>query len=178
MSAFTTERRGGVAVVTIDTPHDAINKVSNATRWELEDLLQRLETDELVKAIVIRSGKPDIFIAGADIDEFTALRSVVEAARLSKDGQLLMQRVADSAKPGVAAIHGACLARIWSKRWCVTARRYGPWCSTMRSIRGAGSTMRRTTSPESSRWRPATSATRTWFAAWCRAATSSCISPR
>lgn len=109
MSAFTTERRGGVAVVTIDTPHDAINKVSNATRWELEDLLQRLETDELVKAIVIRSGKPDIFIAGADIDEFTVLRSVEEAARLSKDGQLLMQRVADSAKPVVAAIHGACL---------------------------------------------------------------------
>lgn len=109
MSAFTMERQGGVAIVTLDTPHDAINKVSNATRWELEDLIQRLETDELVKAIVIRSGKPDIFIAGADIDEFVVLRSVEEAARLSKDGQLLMQRIADSAKPVVAAIHGACL---------------------------------------------------------------------
>jgi 3-hydroxyacyl-CoA dehydrogenase/enoyl-CoA hydratase/3-hydroxybutyryl-CoA epimerase len=109
MSAFTTERRGGVAIVTLDTPHDAVNKVSNATRWELEDLLQRLETDELVKAVVIRSGKPDIFIAGADIEEFAELRSVEEAVRLSKDGQLLMQRIADSPKPVVAAIHGACL---------------------------------------------------------------------
>ena len=109
MSAFTTQHHGGVAVVTLDTPHDAVNKVSNATRWELEDLLQRLESDELVKAIVIRSGKPDIFIAGADIEEFAALRSVEEATRLSKDGQLLMQRIADSAKPFVAAIHGACL---------------------------------------------------------------------
>jgi 3-hydroxyacyl-CoA dehydrogenase/enoyl-CoA hydratase/3-hydroxybutyryl-CoA epimerase len=109
LSAFTTERQGGVAIVTLDTPHDAVNKVSNATRWELEDLLQRLETDELVKAVVIRSGKPDIFIAGADIEEFAALRSVEEAVRLSKDGQLLMQRIADSPKPVVAAIHGACL---------------------------------------------------------------------
>ena len=109
MSAFTTERRGGVAIVTFDTPHDAVNKISKAIGWELEELLQRLEADEVVKAIVIRSGKPDIFIAGADIDEFVMLRSVEEATRLSKDGQLLMQRIADSTKPVVAAIHGACL---------------------------------------------------------------------
>lgn len=109
MSAFTVERRGAVAVVTFDTPHDAVNKISKAVGWELEDLMQRLESEEVVKAIVLRSGKPDIFIAGADIEEFVALRSVEEATRLSKDGQLLMQRVADSTKPVVAAIHGACL---------------------------------------------------------------------
>jgi 3-hydroxyacyl-CoA dehydrogenase/enoyl-CoA hydratase/3-hydroxybutyryl-CoA epimerase len=103
------ERRGGVAIVTFDTPHDHVNKISKAIGWELEDLLQRLDADEVVKAIVLRSAKPDIFIAGADIDEFVTLRSVEEAVRLSKDGQLLMQRFADSAKPIVAAIHGACL---------------------------------------------------------------------
>jgi 3-hydroxyacyl-CoA dehydrogenase/enoyl-CoA hydratase/3-hydroxybutyryl-CoA epimerase len=109
MSAFTFERRGSVAVVTFDTPHDAVNKISKAIGWELEDLMQRLQADEVVKSIVIRSGKPDIFIAGADIEEFVALRSVEEANRLAKDGQLLMQRIADSTKPVVAAIHGACL---------------------------------------------------------------------
>ena len=109
MSAFAVERRGAVAVVTFDTPHDAVNKISKAIGWELEDLLQRLETDDVVKAIVLRSGKPDVFIAGADIEEFVALRSVEEATRLSKDGQLLMQRIADSGKPVIAAIHGACL---------------------------------------------------------------------
>ena len=109
MSAFTFERRDGVAIVTFDTPHDAVNKISKAIGWELEELMQRLEADEVVKSIVLRSGKPDIFIAGADIDEFVVLRSVEEATRLSKDGQLLMQRIADSTKPVVAAIHGACL---------------------------------------------------------------------
>ncbi len=101
--------RGNVAVVTFDTPHDHVNKISRAVAWELEDQLQRLEGDEVVKAIVLRSGKPDIFIAGADIDEIVAVRSADEAAHLSKDGQLLMQRVADYPKPIVAAIHGACL---------------------------------------------------------------------
>jgi 3-hydroxyacyl-CoA dehydrogenase / enoyl-CoA hydratase / 3-hydroxybutyryl-CoA epimerase len=109
MSAFSVDRRDGIAVVTFDTPHDAVNKISKAIGWELEDLMQRLEADEVIKAIVLRSGKPDIFIAGADIEEFVALRSVEEATRLAKDGQLLMQRIADSTKPVVAAIHGACL---------------------------------------------------------------------
>jgi 3-hydroxyacyl-CoA dehydrogenase/enoyl-CoA hydratase/3-hydroxybutyryl-CoA epimerase len=58
---------------------------------------------------VLCSGKPDTFIAGADIEEFLQLQSVEEAVRLSRDGQLLMQRVADSTKPVVAAIHGACV---------------------------------------------------------------------
>ena len=109
MNAFTVERRGGVAIVTFDTPNESVNKISKAVGWEFEELLQRLDTDEVVKAIVIRSGKPDTFIAGADIDEFVQLRSVEEAVRLSRDGQLLMQRIAESAKPIVAAIHGACL---------------------------------------------------------------------
>ena len=109
MSAFSVERRGGVAIITFDTPNESVNKISKAVGWEFEELLQRLETDEVVKAMVLRSGKPDSFIAGADIDEFVQLRSVEEAVRLSRDGQLMMQRVADSAKPIVAAIHGACV---------------------------------------------------------------------
>ena len=109
MSAFAVTQRVGVAIVTFDTPGQSINTISKAAGWELDELLQRLETDEVVKAIVLKSGKPDSFVAGADINEFVALRSVEEAVRLSKDGQLLMQRVADSPKPIVAAIHGSCL---------------------------------------------------------------------
>jgi 3-hydroxyacyl-CoA dehydrogenase/enoyl-CoA hydratase/3-hydroxybutyryl-CoA epimerase len=109
MSAFTIERRGGVAIVTFDTPNETVNKISKAVGWEFEDLLGRLAADEVVKAIVLRSGKPDTFIAGADIEEFVQLRSVEEAVRLSRDGQLLMQKVADSSKPIVVAIHGACV---------------------------------------------------------------------
>lgn len=109
MSAFTTTMRGGVAIVSFDLPNEPVNKISQAVGWELEQLLDRLGADEVVKAIVLRSGKPDGFIAGADIEEFLTLRTTEEAIRLSRDGQLLMQRVAESPKPVVVAIHGACL---------------------------------------------------------------------
>lgn len=109
MSAFRTEIRAGTAIVTFDLPNEPVNKISSAVGWELEELLDRLGHDEVVKAIVIASGKPDVFIAGADIEEFVRLGSVEDAIRLSRDGQLLMQRIADSTKPVVAAIHGACL---------------------------------------------------------------------
>lgn len=109
MSAFTTEMRGGVAIVTFDLPGQPVNKITTDVGWQLEELLERLLRDEVVKAIVIRSGKPDTFIAGADIEEFVRLRTPDDATRLSRDGQLLMQKLADSTKPIVAAIHGACL---------------------------------------------------------------------
>ena len=68
------------------------------------------ESDPAVRAVVLVSGKPDNFIAGADIEEFTRAATAEEATRLSCEGQELMNRVAETlAKPVVAAIHGACL---------------------------------------------------------------------
>lgn len=108
-AAFRTEQRDRVTVVTFDLPFESVNKLSKAVGWELEEVLRGLDADEQVHAIVLRSGKPDTFIAGADIEEFLQLRSVEEAVRLSRDGQLLMQAVADSKTPVVVAIHGACM---------------------------------------------------------------------
>ena len=62
-----------------------------------------------VRAIVLISGKPDTFIAGADIEEFVALPTQAAAEALSRDGQAWCDRVAAFPKPVVVAIHGACL---------------------------------------------------------------------
>lgn len=109
MSAFRLERRGGVAIIMFDQPGSSVNTISPAVGWEFEELLERLAHDDKVNSIVIASAKPDTFIAGADIEEFARLTTVEDAQRLSRDGQLLMQRIADSSKPVVAAIHGVCL---------------------------------------------------------------------
>ena len=109
MSAFTTEVRDGIAVVTFDLPGEPVNKLNAAVKVEFEALLIRIRDDAEVRAVVLISGKPDNFIAGADIEEFTALTTQAEAERLSFEGQEMVSRVETLPKPVVAAIHGACL---------------------------------------------------------------------
>jgi 3-hydroxyacyl-CoA dehydrogenase/enoyl-CoA hydratase/3-hydroxybutyryl-CoA epimerase len=109
MSAFTTTNENGVAVITFDLPGEPVNKLSAAARVELEALLIALRDDASVRAVVLISGKPDNFIAGADIEEFTALTSQDAAERLSFEGQETVSRVETFHKPIVAAINGACL---------------------------------------------------------------------
>ncbi len=109
MSAFTTDVRESIAVVTLDLPGEPVNKLTAAVRVEFEALLIRLRDDAEIKGVVLISGKPDTFIAGADIDEFTALTTQAEAERLSFEGQEMVSRIETLPKPVVAAIHGACL---------------------------------------------------------------------
>ena len=59
--------------------------------------------------MVITSGKPDNFMAGADIKDFTAIRSALEGETLSRTGQAVMDRLEAVRVPVVAAIHGTCL---------------------------------------------------------------------
>jgi 3-hydroxyacyl-CoA dehydrogenase / enoyl-CoA hydratase / 3-hydroxybutyryl-CoA epimerase len=109
MSAFTTTHDNGVAVISFNLPGEPVNKLSAAARVELEALLIGLRDRPDTRAVVLISGKPDNFIAGADIEEFTSLTSQDAAERLSFEGQETVSRVETFHKPIVAAIHGACL---------------------------------------------------------------------
>lgn len=109
MPIFTWEVKDGVAAVTLDTPGAPVNVISRAVTEELYELLAQLERDASVKAVAVFSGKPDNFIAGADIEEFVRLKSNADAEQMARDGQALLDRVAAYPKPIVAGIHGACL---------------------------------------------------------------------
>jgi 3-hydroxyacyl-CoA dehydrogenase / enoyl-CoA hydratase / 3-hydroxybutyryl-CoA epimerase len=107
--SFTTVIETGIALVTFDLPGEPVNKLNAAVKRELESLLPRLREDPAVRALVLISGKADTFIAGADIEEFTAIANQDEAERLSFEGQETVSRLETFQKPIVAAIHGACL---------------------------------------------------------------------
>lgn len=109
MTALTIANRGDVAVLTLDLQGEPVNKLNAQVKAEFEAALERLRGDVAVKALVIISGKPDTFIAGADIEEFTRLSTREQFEQLSRDGQAMLQRLDDFPKPVVAAIHGACL---------------------------------------------------------------------
>jgi len=109
MTALTTEISDGIARLELNVPRESVNTISVSVRRELETVLDELKPDSNVRALVLISGKPDNFIAGADIDEFVALKTRDQAMALVRSGQELVERLAALGKPIVAAIHGGCL---------------------------------------------------------------------
>ncbi|HET9635177.1 MAG TPA: fatty acid oxidation complex subunit alpha FadJ [Gemmatimonadaceae bacterium] len=107
--ALSVEVVDGIAVITFDLPNESVNKLSRAVKDEFVALLSRLEQDTTVHGAVLISGKPDVWIAGADIEEFLQLKTATDAERLSRDGQMLLDSMERLRIPMVAAIHGACL---------------------------------------------------------------------
>lgn len=108
-AALTWEVADGIAVVTMDLPGEPVNKISRLVKDEFIATFETLERDPAVKAVAFFSGKPDNFIAGADIEEFVGLTSAAEAERLSAEGQELLDRIARFPKPVAVGIQGACL---------------------------------------------------------------------
>ncbi|GMV02332.1 MAG: crotonase [Burkholderiales bacterium] len=98
----------GLATLTLDKPGGSANVLSREVLVELDGLLAKLEAQP-PKALVVRSGKPSGFIAGADINEFVALRSLEEAYQLIRGGQQVLDRLAALPCPTVAAINGFAL---------------------------------------------------------------------
>lgn len=99
----------GVLVLTLDVPGEKVNTLGKAMMEELQALLVEMETSADVKAVVLRSGKPENFMAGADIKDFTRIRSAMEGEALSRGGQAILDRLEALKVPLVVAINGACL---------------------------------------------------------------------
>ena len=109
MTALRLEVEDGVAVVVFDSPNEPLNIISRTVKNEFIALFQRLESDTSISAAVLISGKPDSFIAGADIEEFLEWRTAAQAESASREGHALLDRLENLRTPVVAAIHGACL---------------------------------------------------------------------
>lgn len=95
-----------VAKVTINRP--PANALSRALILEVNELLNAVEHDESVRVIVLH-GEGRFFSAGADIKEFTKIKTGEEFSELAASGQEIFERVERFSKPVIASIHGAAL---------------------------------------------------------------------
>src|SRR5437764_2553991 len=114
-----------VALLTIDLPDKGANVLSQAVMAELAEQLDALEKRTNLAGLVIASGKPGIFVAGADLREFAAaLAGDLKpewTVSLCRQGQDLFRRLSRTPFVTVAVIDGLCLGggaelAIWCDR--------------------------------------------------------------
>jgi enoyl-CoA hydratase len=98
---------GGVGLVTMNRPK-ALNALNAQTLRELGQLLDAVEKDATLKALVITGSGEKAFVAGADIAEMSVL-GPLEARRFAEAGQRTFERLEALAIPTVAAVNGFAL---------------------------------------------------------------------
>jgi len=99
----------GVAVVTLNTPGEKVNKLNEQLIDEFSGFLDTLETDDSLLGALLLSGKENNFIAGADIKMFKTRTTAEELSELSRTGQRILNRIENLSKPVVVGIHGSCM---------------------------------------------------------------------
>jgi len=99
----------GSAFLKIDAPGQTHNMISRQVLADLDAALDRVAAEPRLQLLVIRSGKPAGFLAGADLHGFLEIADEAAAVGLSERGQRLFDKLAALPMPTLAAIHGPCL---------------------------------------------------------------------
>jgi 3-hydroxyacyl-CoA dehydrogenase / enoyl-CoA hydratase / 3-hydroxybutyryl-CoA epimerase len=97
-----------IAWLVCDTPGASTNVLSAAVLGDLAVQLRDIAAQRPA-GVVIRSAKASGFIAGADIKEFLKIQNPEQGYALVRNGQAVLQTLADLPCPSVAALHGFAL---------------------------------------------------------------------
>ena len=98
---------GDVAVIKINRPK-ALNAINADVLRELEDALDKVETDSAVRVLVLTGEGDKAFAAGADIAHMENL-SALEGRKFSEEGQALFFRLERLSIPVIACVNGFAL---------------------------------------------------------------------
>jgi 3-hydroxyacyl-CoA dehydrogenase/enoyl-CoA hydratase/3-hydroxybutyryl-CoA epimerase len=94
--------------VTLDKAGASTNTLSIEVLGEFDRVLDEVSARK-PRGMVIRSGKPSGFIAGADIEEFLQIRDGEDAKRMVKNGWEPFNKLERLPFPTVALIEGFCM---------------------------------------------------------------------
>lgn len=100
---------GAVATVAIDNP--AKRNALDLEMWkEWPGIMEALDRDDHIRAIILRGAGSGSFASGADISEFETVRANAESGRLYEAiNESAFWAVAHCSKPVIAMIRGFCL---------------------------------------------------------------------
>jgi 3-hydroxyacyl-CoA dehydrogenase/enoyl-CoA hydratase/3-hydroxybutyryl-CoA epimerase/3-hydroxyacyl-CoA dehydrogenase/enoyl-CoA hydratase/3-hydroxybutyryl-CoA epimerase/enoyl-CoA isomerase len=105
------ERPDKIGVLYFDSPGQKVNTFTHAALHQLDDWMVKLAKRSDLKGLVLTSGKPGTFIAGADLDELLlgASRRPGGGDEVTQLGQGIFNRLSELPYPTVAAIDGAAM---------------------------------------------------------------------
>ncbi len=100
----------GIADLILDLPGEKVNKLSTAVIEELRELMEQLSgMAEEIDVLLVSSGKPGNFIAGADITEIQSISTSPEAEAKAAAGQEVLNHWVELPFLTVCLIDGAAL---------------------------------------------------------------------
>lgn len=100
----------GVAIVKFDCAGKPVNTISFSVADEAKKLwANEIENNDNIKAVVFASGKPNTFIAGADIKDIKACENKQDLIPIIEDGVKMFQKIRAKKVPLVCAIDGVAL---------------------------------------------------------------------
>ena len=98
--------------ITFRDPDRALNVLTEPVMLRFAEVLDEARNavrEGRLRGVVVRSGKADSFIAGADIDVIGAVEDPVVAETQVRMGQAIYDDLAGLGVPTVAAVHGVCV---------------------------------------------------------------------
>ncbi len=100
-----------IALLVFDTPDKGANVLSQPVLKELDGHLTALEQRDDIAGLIIISGKPGMFIAGADLREFVESLDADDEAivGICRQGQSLFARLSKCPFVTVTALDGICV---------------------------------------------------------------------
>jgi 3-hydroxyacyl-CoA dehydrogenase/enoyl-CoA hydratase/3-hydroxybutyryl-CoA epimerase/3-hydroxyacyl-CoA dehydrogenase/enoyl-CoA hydratase/3-hydroxybutyryl-CoA epimerase/enoyl-CoA isomerase len=101
---------GSIALVTFDTPGSRANTLGQSVQAEFEKVLAEISARKDLRGLILKSGKPGMFIAGADLRELGGPKATPELSRaLVKRGLDIVAGFEKLPFPTVAVIDGSCM---------------------------------------------------------------------
>lgn len=98
------------AEICIHTPNEKVNKLTRSAFLELHEHIVFLRAKSAeIKTLLIYSNKPDMFLAGADINEIQAMTRREEALALVEKAQEVFQELSELPQVTCVAINGPCM---------------------------------------------------------------------
>ena len=110
VAALRLEVENGIGILTFDQPGSRANTLGQAVLAEFENVVAELKRRTDLRGLVLRSGKPGMFIAGADLRELGSAQNDPEQSRhLVRRGLEVIAAFEILPYPTAALIDGACL---------------------------------------------------------------------